>query len=480
MPRQLLAELYVTCSIPGTRTFKAGSFRPKRKLSLSRPQLYSQHLILLSVLLVIASSCSATLPPHVRIRESPILKSRAPPSALRPAAVAEQPLSKYRPTVSSSITFGSSSGDGSSSSVGVGIGVGIGIGVGGGGGGGGGGAIGGKRGNSANSSSSSSSSSNGSGNSGYGYSSSNSGYSQRKPRYHSPLTRLVPRSARLPDECPFALPIPLHQCALGYSQASRGGYGRAEYVVSSDEDRLAQGTLRWGLVRYRAVGVYVRFNRNMEIRLRGPLWVGSHVTLDGRGVRVRVAGGALVIRGSTSIIIHNLHFADVTRSPSAPQNLISIRSSQDIWIDHCTLQASPRALISLSRFSTNVTISNSHLRNGGDALVTVTPSSPHLYPLPLAGARSTSRFSGTFSTGQAARMSCARGRSAMWQIISSLVGCLGAWLQGGVLLAGLKVQAWVVTAVTQAMVTQRVTILKVTMELLRLLVQKALQPWEQL
>ncbi|CAI5478448.1 unnamed protein product [Closterium sp. Yama58-4] len=125
-------------------------------------------------------------------------------------------------------------------------------------------------------------------------------------RVAGPMTRLVPRSARLPDECAFSLPVPLHQCALGYSQAARGGYGRVEYVVSSDDDSMTQGTLRWGLVRYLAVGVYVRFSRNMEIRLSGPLRLGSHVTLDGRGARVRVAGGAVVIRGSRSIIIHNL------------------------------------------------------------------------------------------------------------------------------------------------------------------------------
>ncbi|CAI7906651.1 unnamed protein product [Closterium sp. NIES-53] len=205
-----------------------------------------------------------------------------------PASVATRALTKDRQTVSNSIAFAS---DGYSISNNNGINVSSGADD---------GSV-----SSGSSGSSSSSSVTGS----YDYPS-NSSSSQRndqhKPRYYNPLNRLVPRSAHLPDECAFALPIPLHQCALGYSQAVRGGYGRAEYVVSSDDDSLTQGTLRWGLVRYRAVGVYVRFSRNMEIRLRGPLRLGSHVTLDGRGARVRVAGGAVVIRGSRSIIIHNL------------------------------------------------------------------------------------------------------------------------------------------------------------------------------
>ncbi|CAI5534178.1 unnamed protein product [Closterium sp. Naga37s-1] len=140
---------------------------------------------------------------------------------------------------------------------------------------------------------------------------------------------------------------PLHHCAMGYAATAGvvggGRPGAARYVVTVADDAIEgapEGSLRWAVANLggepgggpgERQGLYVTFNRSMTIRLKSRLFLASHTTIDGRGVRVRLLGNGLVLQNVTNVIIHNIELGN----QPGDHDVLPIRSSQVVWIDHC-------------------------------------------------------------------------------------------------------------------------------------------------
>ncbi|GJP34259.1 hypothetical protein CLOM_g8534 [Closterium sp. NIES-68] len=163
---------------------------------------------------------------------------------------------------------------------------------------------------------------------------------------------------------PSGAGIGLGNCSMGFAAAGLvGGAAKTTYVVTLEEDSTSatrQGSLRWGIANFYKTGAYIKFARDMTIQLVAPLYVKSFMTLDGRGVNVKIVGDSLLVQHSTQVIIHNIEFSSSRTAPAT----ISLYNSSAAWIDHCrfsNLSASTPA-IELARNSTAVTISNSHFQ----------------------------------------------------------------------------------------------------------------------
>ncbi|KAH0708782.1 hypothetical protein KY284_010209 [Solanum tuberosum] len=150
-------------------------------------------------------------------------------------------------------------------------------------------------------------------------------------------------------------------------------------VTDKSDDPLnpKPGTLRYAMTHIKGK-IWVTFEQNMKIRLQKPLLVSSFTTIDGRGVKVNIAGGAcLMLQRVTNVIIHGLRIhhckAQTASTVMGPDKKIvnvgavdgdAIRmvTSSKIWIDHNTLYESEDGLIDVTRGSTNITISNNWFR----------------------------------------------------------------------------------------------------------------------
>lgn len=114
----------------------------------------------------------------------------------------------------------------------------------------------------------------------------------------------------------------------------------------------------------------------MTIHLKNELLITSYKTIDGRGVTVRIAGGAgLTMQRVSNIIVHGIAIHDI--KPTGPARImsstshvgsrgrtdgdaISIFSSKNIWIDHCYLARAADGLIDVIRGSSGVSITNNY------------------------------------------------------------------------------------------------------------------------
>ncbi|GJN35670.1 hypothetical protein PR202_gb24465 [Eleusine coracana subsp. coracana] len=84
----------------------------------------------------------------------------------------------------------------------------------------------------------------------------------------------------------------LADCAVGFGRAAIGGKDGKVYVVTDPSDNPANpepGTLRYGIVQDEPL--WITFARDMTIRPKKDLLVGSHKTIDGRGADVVVGDG---------------------------------------------------------------------------------------------------------------------------------------------------------------------------------------------
>ncbi|CAI5509715.1 unnamed protein product [Closterium sp. Naga37s-1] len=149
---------------------------------------------------------------------------------------------------------------------------------------------------------------------------------------------------------------------MGYAKRARvtGGLGKPVYIVRSSADYATvpkYGTLRWALQWLRG-GCYIRFAKTMTIRLNARLFVPSHTSIDGRGAWVKIIGSLDVIN-VTNVIIHNI----AVENEYGNHDLIHIRSSWRVWVDHCNVQNGVRGTVDVVRGSTDVTISNCYVHN---------------------------------------------------------------------------------------------------------------------
>ncbi|CAJ1968885.1 unnamed protein product [Sphenostylis stenocarpa] len=179
----------------------------------------------------------------------------------------------------------------------------------------------------------------------------------------------------------------LADCAIGFGQNAKGGKGGEFYIVtdSSDDDPVnpKPGTLRYAVIQNEPL--WIVFPSNMMIELSQELIFNSYKTIDGRGADVHiVGGGCITLQYINNVIIHNIHIhhchpsgnANVRSSPEhygyrteSDGDGISIFSSRDIWIDHCTLSRCKDGLIDAVMGSTAITISNNHFSHHNDVML---------------------------------------------------------------------------------------------------------------
>ncbi|KAL3840613.1 hypothetical protein ACJIZ3_025204 [Penstemon smallii] len=179
----------------------------------------------------------------------------------------------------------------------------------------------------------------------------------------------------------------LADCALGFGYRATGGKMGNFYVVtdpSDDEmDQPKPGTLRHAVIQPEPL--WIIFKHHMVIRLKNELIFASDKTIDGRGVQVHIAYGAgLTLQFVHNIIIHNVWIHDIVTAQGgmirdtiehigirtqSDGDAISVFSSNNIWIDHCSLSKGTDGLVDVIEGSTAVTISNCKFNHHNDVML---------------------------------------------------------------------------------------------------------------
>ncbi|CAI7887250.1 unnamed protein product [Closterium sp. NIES-53] len=195
---------------------------------------------------------------------------------------------------------------------------------------------------------------------------------------NSTETATTPAYAVGSRDCQYGQVKQLHACAVGFAQSAkiRGGQWPTSslYEVETEDDTVVNGrpvekSLRFALMNF-PDGVIITFARSMEIVLQSNLFLRSRVTIDGRGVHVRITNGSIVLQNVNDVIIHNI---EVSGNPRG--DLIPIYNSSRVWIDHCRLQDALTGTVDVARGSTDVTISNSYISSRGQTMQFVSSDS---------------------------------------------------------------------------------------------------------
>lgn len=173
----------------------------------------------------------------------------------------------------------------------------------------------------------------------------------------------------------------LASCAMGFGRDAVGGRNGHIYTVTSDnDDDVADpqpGTLRHAATREEPL--WITFAKSMTIYLQQELILTSFKTIDGRGVDVHITGGAgLTLQRISNVIIHGIHIHDIkVTGPArimsnvthvgergiADGDAITIYTSKQIWIDHCSFAKAADGLIDAIHGSSMITISNNQFAN---------------------------------------------------------------------------------------------------------------------
>ncbi|KAG8094602.1 hypothetical protein GUJ93_ZPchr0012g18830 [Zizania palustris] len=179
----------------------------------------------------------------------------------------------------------------------------------------------------------------------------------------------------------------LARCAQGFGRNATGGLAGKIYIVTDGTDNdvvnPTPGTLRWGVIQDEPL--WIIFAKNMIIKLKEELMIGSNKTIDGRGAQVRIINGAqLTVQNSNNVIIHNIHIHDIVVGKGgmvrdSPEHFgfrtqsdgdgVTIFGSTNVWLDHLSLSNCQDGLIDVIAKSTGVTISNCHLTNHNDVML---------------------------------------------------------------------------------------------------------------
>ncbi|EPS62426.1 hypothetical protein M569_12361, partial [Genlisea aurea] len=179
----------------------------------------------------------------------------------------------------------------------------------------------------------------------------------------------------------------LADCAIGFGRKTTGGKGGRIYTVndSSDGDLVnpKEGTLRHAVIQ--SEPLWIVFSSDMTIRLSEELIMTSNKTIDGRGRRITIAGGAgITLQYVSNVILHNLRIHDIKpgsggtirdspthfgfRTPS-DGDAISMFGATNIWIDHVSAARCSDGLIDAIQASTAITISNCHFAQHNDVML---------------------------------------------------------------------------------------------------------------
>ncbi|PHU25070.1 hypothetical protein BC332_03402 [Capsicum chinense] len=169
----------------------------------------------------------------------------------------------------------------------------------------------------------------------------------------------------------------LANCAKGFGSGAIGGKNGAIYIVndaSDDPVNPKQGTLRYGVIQTRPL--WIIFLQNMLITLKNELIISSFKTIDGRGAKVDIAyGPCLTIQFVKHVIVHGINLHDCRIAKPGPVRVspiqvlqrsgtdgdaITVYTSSNIWIDHCSFSRAADGLIDVVHASTGITVSNSY------------------------------------------------------------------------------------------------------------------------
>ncbi|KAJ8649921.1 hypothetical protein MRB53_002944 [Persea americana] len=179
----------------------------------------------------------------------------------------------------------------------------------------------------------------------------------------------------------------LADCAIGFGRNTTGGKQGKFYVVTDDRDddlvNPRNGTLRHAVIQTEPL--WIIFARDMNIRLSEELLVYSNKTIDGRGHKVHIAGGAgITLQFVDNVIIHGIyihnihsghggmirdsvdHFGQRGRSDG---DGISVFGATNIWIDHISMRQCTDGMIDLIEKTTAVTISNCHMTDHDEVML---------------------------------------------------------------------------------------------------------------
>ncbi|XP_076939091.1 pectate lyase 1-like [Bidens hawaiensis] len=167
----------------------------------------------------------------------------------------------------------------------------------------------------------------------------------------------------------------LADCALGAAKGTTGGKGGDVYKVTSEADDDAEnpkeGTLRFGVTQNRPL--WIIFEKDMVITLSQELVVQSDKTIDGRGAKVEITKGGLILMDVKNVIIHGINVHDVVELPGGmikssdgPATLrqksdgdcVTVSGSSKVWIDHCSFSKAFDGLVDVTLGSSMFTVSN--------------------------------------------------------------------------------------------------------------------------
>jgi len=188
-------------------------------------------------------------------------------------------------------------------------------------------------------------------------------------------TRCVPEGG--PIDPGYALPV------QGFGREATGGAGGTTVEVTDYGDDGA-GTLRQRL-RDASGPTVVRFVRDGTIALEGSaLLVPSNVTLDARGVDVRLTGFGLRLEGVENVVVLNLAFVDIDDSTGGDG--IQMIGARDVAVLHCRfdnggldfLPDIPDEQISVVAGSRDITIAWSAFRHHDKVMLLGNGDSPEL------------------------------------------------------------------------------------------------------
>nr|XP_043607221.1 pectate lyase 1-like [Erigeron canadensis] len=159
----------------------------------------------------------------------------------------------------------------------------------------------------------------------------------------------------------------LTQCVIGFGAGTTGGAGGEVYTVTDCSDDTPenpkQGTLRHAACQKHPT--WIIFDKDMVITLKHALPITSDTTIDGRGTKVEIAFGAgISVHTVKNVIIHGINIHDTREMPGysgrsgCDGDAIAVKTSSNIWVDHCTFSGGIDGLLDVTVGSTAVTLSN--------------------------------------------------------------------------------------------------------------------------
>lgn len=154
---------------------------------------------------------------------------------------------------------------------------------------------------------------------------------------------------------------------IGFAKNTTGGKGGDVCWVTNLNDTGA-GSLR-------ACGnatkpTWIRFSVSGTINLVKPLYIKSNITVDGNGQDITLTGYGIVLGSVSNVIIHNLKIVN----PAVDGIEITDATTNNIWIDHCTLVQAGDENLSVVRAATDVTVSWTKFQ--GNSYAVLISSSP--------------------------------------------------------------------------------------------------------